>query len=136
MALAADLKSRVLLYQTSDPDLDSRLAQLQARSPIACYSGFDPTSDSLHVGNFVPILGLMHAQRNGIPPIALVGGATGLIGDPSGKTAERQLQTKESVTRNAQGIRRVLERFLDFNHPIAPAKLVNNLDWIGPMSAV
>jgi len=136
MPLVSDLHSRGLIHQTSDPEIDARLRQLQSRFPISAYAGFDPTADSLHVGNFVPILALMHAQRNNIPPIALVGGATGMIGDPSGKAAERQLQTKEQVAANAQGIRRVLEKFLDFNHPTAPAKLVNNLDWFGPMSAI
>src|SRR5215203_717971 len=117
MPLVADLQSRGLIHQVSDPDVDAKLAQLQARSMISVYAGFDPTGDSLHVGNFVSILALMHAQRNNIPTIALVGGATGLIGDPSGKTAERLLQTKEQVAANAQGIRRVLEKFLDFEHP-------------------
>ncbi len=136
MPLIADLESRGLIHQTSDPRLDARLAELSTRGPIAAYAGFDPTADSLHVGNFIAILGLMYAQRNGIRPIAVVGGATGLIGDPSGKAAERQLQTKETVAQNAQGIRSVLERFLDFNHPSAPARIVSNLDWFGPMSAV
>ncbi|HEX8522267.1 MAG TPA: tyrosine--tRNA ligase [Tepidisphaeraceae bacterium] len=136
MPLLAELSSRGLVHQTSEPDLDNRLATLASRGPISCYAGFDPTADSLHVGNFVAILGLMHAQRNGIPPIALVGGATGLIGDPSGKAAERNLLTKEHVALNVQGIRKVLQKFLDFDHPTAPAKLVSNLDWFGPMSAI
>ena len=136
MALVADLHSRGLIHQTSDPDIDGKLRQLAQRGAISAYAGFDPTGDSLHVGNFVAILALMHAQRNGIPPIAVVGGATGLIGDPSGKSTERQLLTREQVGINVQGIRRVLERFLDFNHPTAPAKLVNNLDWFGAMSAI
>src|SRR5262245_2584209 len=136
MPLLADLQTRGLVHQTSDPQLDARLAQLAARQPIAAYAGFDPTADSLHVGNFVAILGLMHAQRNGLRPIAVVGGATGLIGDPSGKAAERQLLTKEHVASNAGGIRRVLEKFLDFSHPTSPATIVNNLDWFGAMSAV
>lgn len=136
MGLLSDLTSRGLVQQVSDPDLDARLAALAARQRVSAYAGFDPTSDSLHVGNFVAILGLMYAQRNGICPIAIVGGATGLIGDPSGKTAERQLQDKEKVAANVAGIRRVLERFLDFQHPAAPAMIVNNLDWLGPMSAI
>jgi tyrosyl-tRNA synthetase len=136
MPLVADLQSRGLVNQVSDPDLDARLAKLATQRPIAAYAGFDPTADSLHVGNFVAILGLMYAQRNGIRPIALVGGATGLIGDPSGKSSERQLQTKETIARNAQGIRRVLEKFLDFSDPKVPATIVNNLDWFGPMSAI
>jgi tyrosyl-tRNA synthetase len=136
MALLADLQSRGLVQQVSDLDLDAKLARLAAQRPIAAYVGFDPTSDSLHVGNFVPILALMYAQRHGILPIAIVGGATGLIGDPSGKSAERQLLTKEKVAQNVEGIRKVLERFLDFHDSKAPARIVNNLDWMGPMSAI
>jgi len=134
--LLADLQARGLVHQASDPDLDAKLAQASARGPIACYAGFDPTADSLHVGNLVTILCLVHAQHNGIPPIAVVGGATGLIGDPSGKAAERQLLGKEQVERNAQGIRKVLEKFLRFDDARAPARLVNNLDWFGAMSAI
>ncbi len=136
MPLVEDLKSRGLLQQASDPELDARLRDLAAKKPVAAYAGFDPTADSLHVGNFVAIVGLMYAQKNGIRPIAVVGGATGLIGDPSGKTSERQLQTKETVAGNVEGIRKVLEKFLDFNDPKAPARIVNNLDWFGPMSAI
>lgn len=136
MNLVADLQSRGLFQQSSDPHLDQKLAQLMQRGPIAAYAGFDPTADSLHVGNFVAILGLMYAQKHGLRPVAIVGGATGLIGDPSGKTSERQLQTCETVAANVAGIRRVLERFLDFNHPTAPASIVNNLDWLGQMSAI
>jgi tyrosyl-tRNA synthetase len=136
MHLIADLQSRGLIHQLTDPDIDARLSDMARRRPITCYAGFDPTADSLHAGNLVTIICLMHAQRNGITPIAVVGGATGLIGDPSGKSAERELATKEEVARSAEGIRRVLERFLDFKHPTAPARLVNNLDWFGPMSAI
>ena len=136
MGIVTDLQSRGLFQQVSDPDLDRKLAQLASKRPIAAYAGFDPTADSLHVGNFVAILGLMYAQKHGLRPIAIVGGATGMIGDPSGKSSERTLQTKEAVSRNALGIRKVLERFLDFNHPTAPAKIVNNLDWFGAMSAI
>jgi tyrosyl-tRNA synthetase len=136
MPLVADLQSRGLLHQASDPNLDARLADLMAKRPIAAYAGFDPTADSLHVGHFMGILGLIHAQRNGIRPIAIVGGATGLIGDPSGKTTERVMLTTDAVAENVKGIRKVLERFLDFNHPTAPAMIVNNLDWFGPMSVV
>lgn len=136
MPLVSDLQSRGLVQQTSAPDLDAILSKLAAQKPIAVYAGFDPTADSLHVGNFVAILGLMYAQRNGIRPIAVVGGATGLIGDPSGKSAERQLQSKDDVAKNVQGIRSVLEKFLDFNDVKAPAMIVSNLDWFGPMSAI
>jgi tyrosyl-tRNA synthetase len=124
------------MHQVSDPQLDQKLADLARRRPIAAYVGFDPTADSLHVGHFLGIFGLMYAQRNGIRPIAIVGGATGLIGDPSGKTVERQLLTKETVARNVEGLRAVISKFLDFNHPTAPAKIVNNLDWFEKMSAI
>ncbi len=136
MRLLSDLQSRGLLAQTSDPDLDTKLVSIMSKRSVAAYAGFDPTSDSLHVGNFIAILSLMHAQRNGLRPIAIVGGATGLIGDPSGKTTERQLLTKEKVAQNVKGIQKVLERFLDFNHPKAPARIINNLDWFGSMSAI
>jgi tyrosyl-tRNA synthetase len=138
MKLHASLQSRGLVFQVTDPDLDARLAAIArcTGQPPAAYVGFDPTSDSLHVGNFVAILALMHAQRAGLQPIAVVGGATGLIGDPSGKSAERQLQSREQVAVNVAGIRRVLERFLDFAHPATPAKIVNNYDWFGSMSAI
>ena len=136
MRLVADLQSRGLIQQVSDPQLDAKLDELASRRPIAAYAGFDPTADSLHVGHLLGILGLIYAQRNGIRPIAVVGGATGLIGDPSGKTAERQLQTKEAAARKSEGVRDVLGRFLDFDHPTAPARIVNNLDWFGSMSAI
>lgn len=136
MRLVADLSSRGLLAQASVPDLDERLSKIAAQRPIAAYAGFDPTADSLHVGHFMGILGLIYAQRNGIRPIAIVGGATGLIGDPSGKTSERPLLTKDDVAKNVEGIKAVLSKFLDFNHPTAPAMIVNNLDWFGPMSVV
>ncbi|HOZ49757.1 MAG TPA: tyrosine--tRNA ligase [Candidatus Hydrogenedentes bacterium] len=93
------------------------------------YCGFDPTADSLHVGSLLPIFGLMHLQRAGHKPIVLVGGGTGLIGDPSGKSEERTLQTKGQVERNIQGIRAQLEHFLDFDGPNA-AIMVNNADWL------
>ncbi len=134
--LAADLASRRLLQQLSDPEMDRRLTALASTGPVAAYAGFDPTADSLHVGHFMGILGLIYAQRNGIRPIAVVGGATGLIGDPGGKTTERPLLTRETVAANVEGLRNVLSRFLDFDHKTAPAQIVNNLDWFGSMTAV
>ncbi len=100
-----------------------------AERPSVVYAGFDPSCDSLQVGNLVTILGLSHFQRCGHRVIALVGGATGMIGDPSGKSAERSLLTGDEVARNAEGIRENLSRFLDFSHATAPARLVNNADW-------
>lgn len=107
-----------------------------AEGPRTVYIGFDPTASSLHLGNMVPIMGLVHAQRCGHTPIALVGGGTGLIGDPSGRTAERQLLTKEEVAENAEGIRAQLAHFLDFEAPSNAARMVNNLDWLGELSLI
>lgn len=101
------------------------------------YIGFDPTADSLHIGSLVPILLLVHLQKAGHKPIALVGGATGMIGDPSGKVEERKLLTEEDVNRNAEGIRKQLSRFLDFNpEKKNGALLVNNADWFKGISTI
>ena len=97
---------------------------------LTLYSGFDPSARSLHVGNLMPIMGLRRAQLHGHRPIALVGGATGMIGDPSGKSSERNLLSPERLEENAAGLRGQLSRFLDFDH----ALMVNNADWIGPMT--
>jgi tyrosyl-tRNA synthetase len=97
------------------------------------YVGFDPTSDSLHVGSLLPVMGLVHFQRAGHRPIALVGGATALIGDPSFKNKERALLGRDEVEHNAGRIRAQLEAFLDFGAVSNAARLVNNLDWLGPM---
>jgi tyrosyl-tRNA synthetase len=105
-------------------------------APRTAYIGFDPTAASLHVGSLLPIMGLVHLQRAGHTPIALVGGGTGLIGDPSGKTAERQLLTKEVAAENAEGIRAQLEHFLDFDAGANAARMHNNLDWLGGLTLV
>ena len=105
-------------------------------SPITVYAGFDPSSDSLQVGNFVTIMGLSHFQRCGHKVIAVVGGATGMIGDPSGKSSERQLLTPEQVEKNLQGIHENLSRFLDFDHPTAPAVILNNHDWFSDFTFI
>ena len=96
---------------------------------IAGYLGVDPTSDSMHIGNLLPVMMLVHFQRAGHTPIALVGGATGMVGDPSGKDKERQLMTIEQVRENAEGIRKQLEHFLDFDAKDNAAIMVNNYDW-------
>lgn len=93
------------------------------------YIGFDPTADSLHVGNLVPIMLLVHFQRYGHTPVALVGGATGLIGDPSGRTNERQLLSREKLNYNLSSLKKQLQKFLDFDKSNNPAKMVNNYDW-------
>lgn len=103
---------------------------------VTAYAGFDPTASSLHVGSLMPMMALARLQRAGHNPIAVVGGGTGLIGDPSGKTAERTLQTPEQVEANVASIRLQLERFLDFEVKGNPARLVNNADWLTTMSAM
>ena len=95
---------------------------------VTCYIGFDPTADSLHVGSLVPIMSLAHMQRHGHRPIALVGGGTGLVGDPSGKTEMRKMLTIEQVNRNVEGLRGQLARFIDFSDE--KALLLNNADWL------
>lgn len=125
MSLLEELQWRGLLHQTTHEDLGQRLEAER----FTLYCGFDPTADSLHIGSLLPIIGLMHFQRAGHKPIALVGGGTGLIGDPSGKKDERTLISKEQVLENVAGIRAQLERFLDFTGPCA-ASLVNNGDWL------
>lgn len=128
--LLEELAWRGLLYQHTDG-----LADALAAGQIAGYCGFDPTASSLHVGNLVPVMGLVHLQRAGHRPIALVGGGTGLIGDPSGKTSERQLHTRETIDENARGIHSQLERFLDFSGPSA-AVMRNNADWLTGLNAI
>ena len=98
--------------------------------PITGYIGFDPTADSLHAGSLLTVMGLARLQRAGHRPIAIVGGGTGMIGDPSGKSQERTLLSLEQIDANVAGIRRQLERFLDFERPGNPARIVNNADWL------
>jgi len=120
------LKARGLFEDCTNPDVGEMLDK-----PGVVYAGFDPTSESLQAGNLVTILVLAHFQRCGHRVVAVVGGATGMIGDPSGKTSERSLLTPEQVEQNLEGIKENLSRFLDFEHPTAPAKIVNNHDWLG-----
>jgi tyrosyl-tRNA synthetase len=128
--LIGELAWRGLVYQQTDG-----LAAALAAGPVTAYCGFDPTASSLHVGNLVPVMGLVHLQRAGHRPIALVGGGTGMIGDPSGKTAERHLHTVDVVEGNAVAIHGQLERFLDFTGPRA-AVMRNNAVWLMPLKAV
>lgn len=119
------LRERGLVEAITAPTLDGVLSE-----PTVVYAGFDPTSDSLQVGNFVTIMVLAHFQRQGHPVLAIVGGATGMIGDPSGKTTERSFLDAEQIERNLDGIRENLSRFLDFDHPTAPARILNNHEWM------
>jgi tyrosyl-tRNA synthetase len=128
--LLEDLHWRGLIHQTTDENLGK---WLQAK-PRTVYAGFDPTADSLHVGNLVSLLLLRRFQLAGHKPIAVVGGATGMIGDPSGKSQERNLLSLEMLERNVAAIREQMRRFLDFDAPANAATLVNNYDWIGPFS--
>jgi tyrosyl-tRNA synthetase len=125
MSLIAELKWRGLL-QDITPGTEDQLS----REMTSGYIGFDPTADSLHIGSLLPILLLVHLQKAGHKPFALVGGATGMVGDPSGKSEERNLLDENTLNHNLQGIRKQLEKFLDFNQAIPnAAELVNNLDW-------
>ncbi len=117
-------------------DATEHAADALAAGQVTGYVGFDPTAPSLHVGSLVPIMGLVHLQRAGHCPIALVGGGTGLIGDPSGKASERTLLDREQAEENADGIRRQLESFLDFESRSAPARMANNLDWLDGLGLV
>ncbi|HWQ72732.1 MAG TPA: tyrosine--tRNA ligase [Desulfitobacteriaceae bacterium] len=133
MNIIDDLKNRGLLYQsTNEEALRNRLA----KGPITLYCGFDPTSDSLHIGSLLPILALRRFQLAGNISIALVGGGTGLIGDPSGKASERALNPKETVEQWSIQIKKQLERFLDFETSINPAIIVNNYDWLGSLQVI
>jgi tyrosyl-tRNA synthetase len=127
MGLFSELQWRELVYDSTEG-----LPEVLEREPVTAYIGFDPTAASLHVGSLLPIMSLARLQRFGHTPIALVGGGTGLVGDPSGKTTERQLQTLEHVQANADGIRAQLERFLDFERPSNRAVMANNVDWLKP----
>jgi tyrosyl-tRNA synthetase len=128
-----ELSWRGLLAQTTDR---AALARDLAAGPMTLYSGFDPTAESLHVGNLVPLLTLRRFQLAGHRPIALAGGATGFIGDPSGRSAERTLMDAATVAARVARIRVQLERFLEFDDGATGALLVDNLDWTGPMTAL
>jgi tyrosyl-tRNA synthetase len=133
MNLLEDLTYRGLIYQITDQEkLNQRLEQ----GPIVLYCGFDPTADSLHIGHLLPILMLRRFQQAGHQPIALVGGGTGLIGDPSGKATERTLNAQETVEGYSAKIRSQLSRFLDFDRPENPAQIANNYDWLGKLDLI
>ena len=106
------------------------LSDLFAKERVTAYIGFDPTASSLHVGSLMTVMALARLQRFGHTPIAIVGGGTGMIGDPSGKSQERTLLSREQLDENVAGIRQQLTRFLDFDAPSNPARIVNNTDWL------
>ncbi|HTI39349.1 MAG TPA: tyrosine--tRNA ligase [Vicinamibacterales bacterium] len=125
MDLLNELEWRGLLYDRTDG-----LRDALASGMVTGYIGFDPTADSLHVGSLLTVMGLARLQRAGHRPIAIVGGGTGMIGDPSGKTQERVLLSRDLVDANVAGLRRQLERFLDFSAAPNAALIVNNADWL------
>ena len=124
-----DLQWRGLIHQTTGHDSLQELL----KQPTSLYAGFDPTSDSLHVGSLLPLVLLRRFQKAGHRPIALVGGATGMVGDPSGKSEERNLLSKEALAKNVAGLQKQMRNFLDFEGPKAAA-LVNNFDWMKDFS--
>jgi tyrosyl-tRNA synthetase len=129
-SLLDELSWRGMVYQHTDG-----LADALATGEVSAYVGFDPTAPSLHLGHLVPVMGLAHLQRAGHRPIALVGGGTGMIGDPSGKTSERPLASAEEIEANSRSIEKQLERFLDFTGPRA-ARMRDNAAWLRPLKAV
>ena len=132
MDLLQDLAWRGLIYQQTD---EESLRDLIGKEKISLYCGVDPTADSMHIGHMVPFLTLRRFQQHGHRPVVLVGGATGLIGDPSGKSEERNLQTLEAVQKNVEGIQKQLTAIFDFNGDNG-AIMVNNYDWAGSMDIV
>ncbi|MEM8934669.1 MAG: tyrosine--tRNA ligase [Acidobacteriota bacterium] len=126
-----ELEWRGLVYDASEG-----VREHLANDKVTLYIGFDPTAKSLHVGSLLQILALARMQRYGHTPIGLVGGGTGMIGDPSGKTAERQLLTPEKVAENLAGLREQLSRFLDFDSKVNPARMVDNGDWLNSVGLV
>lgn len=123
--LLSELEWRGLVYDATDG-----LADVLAKERVTAYIGFDPTASSLHVGSLLTVMGLARLQRFGHTPIAIVGGGTGMIGDPSGKSQERLLQSREQIEENVAGIRRQLSRFLDFDAAGNAARIVNNAEWL------
>src|SRR5688572_3618449 len=125
MNLFEEFEWRGMVYDATEGAGD-----MLAKEKVTCYIGFDPTASSVHVGTLLPIMALARLQRFGHTPIALVGGGTGMIGDPSGKSQERTLLSIEEIDANARGIRAQLERFLDFQAQPNAARMVNNADWL------
>ena len=131
MNVFEEFQWRGMLYDASEG-----LEEALKSQSITAYIGFDPTAASLHVGSLLPIMGLVRLQQYSHKPIALVGGGTGMIGDPSGKTQERQLLSKEQIEYNLEGIKAQLSLFLDFESKTNPARLINNAEWLTSISLV
>ena len=130
--LIAELKWRGLVQ-----DIISGTEEQLCKEPTTAYVGFDPTADSLHIGSLIPIILLAHFQKFGHKPIALVGGATGMVGDPTGKSEERNLLSSDVLERNIEGIKNQLAKFIDFNSGIPnAAEIVNNYDWFKNISFI
>jgi len=132
MGVFEDFSARGCLYQVTDPGLGKSLD----KGRMVFYAGFDPTANSLHVGNLLVIMGMVRLQAAGHKPIGVCGGGTGLIGDPSGKSKERPLLLREDMEKNLAGIRGQLEKFLDFSAGPSQAVMVNNLDWLGTLNLI
>lgn len=129
MNFVEELRWRGILH-----DIMPGTEELLNKETVSAYIGFDPTADSLHVGSLAQIMTLLRFQKAGHKPIALIGGATGMVGDPSGKSAERNLLDEAALNKNVEGIKRQLEKFLDFNAGATGAELVNNYDWMKQFS--
>ncbi len=125
------LKQRGFVAQVTD---DRAVSELFATGPVTCYIGFDPTADSLHVGSLMPIMALVHVRRSGHRPIAVIGGGTAMVGDPSGKTEMRQMLSRERIQANGQAIRAQLDRYLHFDNSAALA--VDNYEWLAPLNYI
>src|SRR5688572_18467349 len=128
--LLEELRWRGLLAQHTDG-----LSDTLNRGMVSGYAGFDPSASSLHVGNLVPVMGLVHLQRSGHRPVFLAGGGTGMIGDPSGKSTERPLLSADEIAANTREIRRQLEHFVDTRGKHA-AIIRDNADWLAPLKAI
>ena len=126
-----ELKWRGLIYDATDS-----VKELLAAGPVVAYTGFDATSDSLHVGHMVPLIALARLQRFGHVPIPLAGGGTSMIGDPSGKATERQLLSRATIESNVESIKQQLSHFLDFDSKKNPARLLNNANWLLSLNLV
>jgi tyrosyl-tRNA synthetase len=125
--LVADFRARGMVYDATDG-----LAELSTREPVTAYAGFDPTAASLHVGSLLPLMALRRLQMLGHVPIAVVGGGTGLVGDPSGKSQERQLLSRDALDVNVAGIRKQIERFLSADAGVS-VRIIDNSEWLGSL---